>query len=139
MNITPIIFTHILVTTNRTKEDINKTGEAAIVYVCAGPGDENSIAIKWGRLLKTGPMDAILPLLAVREGILDQPKGQEHGVIRVPVIRGSILSKVNTLATFAMNSIKAKYGNLKINKKYRVSLSGEVEVLEDVKVEEPKV
>lgn len=138
MNLDPIVFTHAVVVTSKSKEQLNKTNEIALIYLCAGPGDENAIAVLYGKLDPKGPAGALLPKQTVREGILNQPVGKEHGPTHELIFTGNILSRVIRFAEYAMECIKKSQGSVKINKKYRVSVSGGVEVVEEAKLEDYK-
>ena len=131
MNINAIVFTHAVVCTNKSATNAKKTGEVAVVYLIAGPGDENSIAVGYGKI-GDGPLGMLLPTLSMKPGTL--PKDAEKTV----VFRGSILSGLNTFCEFAIQKIREKYGKMKCGKKYRVSISGEVELVEDPKPEDYK-
>ena len=122
MNLTPIVFTHAVVVTNISNAQIKKTGNIALIYLCAGPGDENCITVKYGKVSPTAPNGVIVPMTA------------EH----TPMLRGSILSAANTFAEFAIERLRA-LGPIKVNKRYRVSASGEVELIINAKAEDYQV
>lgn len=122
----PIVFTHAVVTTSKSKASIAKTGHIALIHVCSGPGDENSIAVLYGNLPTSRdiPPGIITPLINTKEGILPATD------TLTSVLRGSILSKVLAFADFALDSIRKSHKTLKTNKKYRVYASGLVELVE---------
>ena len=122
MNLTPIVFTHAVVVTNTSIAQIKKTGNIALIYLCAGPGDENCITVKYGKVSPTAPNGVIVPMTA------------EH----TPMLRGSILSAANTFAEFAITMIR-EHGSLRVGKKYRVSACGSVEVIINAKAEDYQV
>jgi hypothetical protein len=130
----PIVFTHTIITVAPSKESAVVSGHYATIHVCAGPGNENFVALLYGKVLPESSRAAsiILPKLSLRRGIRKVEHGEAEGKMAIemsliPQFGGTVLDTIAKIAGNAVDAVMRAKKGLHPGRQYRVSLTGEVE------------
>ena len=119
LNPNPIVFTHAIVEVSSNAKEAKETGMYGVVHLCAGPGDENSVTLHYGRLAPKDPACVVGPILPV--------------INKKHVFRGNVASNIAFLADGVIGCLKKHVNPILAGKRYRVFITGEVQEIEPYK------